>query len=191
MSVGFARYLYVPEDGSRWPSGVAVSIEQALRDAGLGTGPDGEGLNWRPFRPSGALERYADQLGLVHPTIKVDWFDDVEEVQDPYLPPRGPWSRCGVCAKPIPTHGTTIVHPVSGDDFIVPIEECPSCGEPFDAYSWERAEDRVVFRSRLIVSLTADSFAVTRPTFAAGCPQFVHTVAEVVGQELLEVFVAF
>jgi len=191
MTVGFARYLYVPEDGTRYSSGVATSLEQALRDAGLATGPDGEGLAWRPFRPAGALTSYVEQLGLVHPTLKIDWSDDPEEVRDSYLPPRGPWSRCPGCAKLLPTHGTMIVHPLSGEDMIVAIEECISCGVPFDPYAWERAEDRVLFRSRLIVSLSADSFGAARPTFADGCPQFVQTVQEVVDNDLREMFAAW
>lgn len=191
MSVGFARYLYVPEDGTRYSSTVATSLEQALRDAGLATGPDGEGLAWRPFRPTGALAAYAEQLGLVHPTLKVDWSDDPEEVRDSYLPPRGPWSRCPKCSKLLPTHGTMIAHPLSGEDVIIQIEECISCGSPFDAYTWERAEDRVLFRSRLVVVLSADSFSAARPTFSEGCPQFVQTVREVVDNDLREMFVAW
>jgi hypothetical protein len=191
MSVGFARYLYVPEDGTRYSSGVATSIEQALRDAGLATGPDGEGLNWRPFRPTGALMSYAEQLGLVHPTLKIDWSDDPEELNDPYLPPRGPWSRCPTCGKILPTHGTMIAHPLSGEDTLVNIEECVSCGEPFDAYAWDRADDRVIFTTRLVVSLVADNFQAVRPTFQEGCPQFIQTVREVVDHDLREVFVAW
>jgi len=191
MSVGFARYLYVPEDGERYSSQVAVSIEQALRDAGLARGPGGEGLAWKPFRPAGALASYAEQLGLVHPTLEVDWYDVAEAIVDNYLPPRGPWSRCPDCGKLIPTHGTTIDHPVTGEDVVVPIEACPSCGGEFDAYAWQRAEDRVVFRSRLVVTLLGDGFALTRPGFRQGCPDFVQTVREVVEKPLREVFVAF
>lgn len=191
MSLGFARYLYVPEDGTRYSSSVASSIEDALRDAGLAKGPDGEGLAWRPFRPAGALGGYAEQLGLVHPTLKVEWADDPEEFNDPYLPPRGPWSICPNCAKIIPTHGTMIAHPLSGEDMLISIEDCISCGQPFDAYAWERAEDRTLFQSRLVVTLSADSFVATRPTFAEACPQFVQTVREVVDHDLREMFVAF
>ncbi len=191
MSLGFVRYLYVPEDGTRYSSGVASSIEEALRDAGLATGPDGEGLAWRPFRPAGALGGYAETLGLVHPTLKVEWSDDPEIYSDPYLPPRGPWSVCPSCSKLIPTHGTIIAHPTTGEDFLISIEECISCGHAFDAYDWERAEDRTLFESRLVVALSADSFVVTRPTFEQACPQFVQTVREVVDNELREMFVAF
>ena len=191
MNLGFARYLYVPEDGTRYSSSVASSIEDALRDAGLATGPEGEGLSWRPFRPAGAMMSYAESLGLVHPTIKIDWSDDPESLEDPYLPARGPWSRCPQCDKPIPSHGTIVAHPVSGDEMLIAIEECLSCGEPFDSYVWNRAQERVVFRSRLVVSLVADGFAATRPTFAEGCAQFVQTVHEIVDHELREVFVAW
>lgn len=191
MHLGFARYLYVPEDGTRYSSAVASSIEDALRDAGLATGPDGDGLGWRPFRPSGALMGYAEGLGLVQPTLKIDWSDDPEELTDSYLPPRGPWSRCPRCEKVIPTHGTIIAHPISGDEVMISIEECLSCGEPFDAYVWNRADERVIFRSRLVVSLVADGFSAARPTFAEGCPQFVHTVREIVENEVREVFVAW
>ncbi len=191
MILGYARYLYVPEDGTRYSSAVASSIEDALRDAGLAMGPDGEGLGWRPFRPAGALMSYAESLGLVHPTIKIDWSDDPEPLSDSFLPPRGPWSRCPRCEKVIPSHGTVITHPISGDDMMIAIEECLSCGEPFDVYAWNRAEDRVVFRSRLVISLVADGFAAARPTLLEGCPQFVHTVREIVDNELREVFVAW
>lgn len=190
MSVTFARYLYVPEDGTRHSSQVATSIEEALRDAGLAVGPDGEGTNWRPFRPSGALVRYAERLGLVYPTISVDWHDEVYELVDTYLPPRGPWSRCPSCAKLLPSHGTMIHHPVTGEEVLVQIEVCGSCGEPFDPLSWARAEERVVFRSRLVVSLQADAWGGSLPAFAEGCPELVKTIQEVVGQPVREVFVA-
>lgn len=191
MTLGYARYLYVPEDGTRYSSAVASSIADALRDAGLATGPDGDGLSWRPFRPAGALTAYAESLGLVHPTIKIEWSDDPEEVTDPFLPPRGPWSRCPRCEKVIPTHGTIIVHPQSGEEMLLSIDECLSCGEPFDAYRWERALDRVIFRSRLIVALVADGFAAARPTLTDACPKFVQTVREIVDNDVREVFLAW
>lgn len=191
MAVGFARYLYVPEDGTRYSSAVASSIEDALRDAGLATGPDGDGLNWRPFRPAGAMTRYTEKLGLVHATLNIDWSDNPEPLRDPYLPPRGPWSRCPRCEKIIPTHGTIIAHPLTGEDTLITIEECLSCGEPFDAYIWNRAETRTVFESRLVISLVADGFQATRPTLAEGCAEFVDTVREIVDNDVREVFVAW
>lgn len=191
MSLGFARYLYVPDDGTRYSLSIVGSIEDALREEGLATGPDGDGLDWRPFRPAGELARLSDELGLSHPTLKVDWFDPPEAYTDPYLPPRGPWSVCPTCSKIIPTHGTVIVHPLSGEDVLVEIEECISCGAPFEPSDWERASDRTLFESSLVVTLSADSFQQARPTFGEGCPRFVEMVRKVVEHEVREMFVAF
>ena len=183
---GFARYLYVPEDGSRLSSRVANSIEDGLRDAGLGQGPDGDGTSWRPFRPAGALQQYAEQLGLVYPTLNVDWYDEPHPVTDPFLPPRGPWSRCPTCARVVPNDGVMLI-----DDELVTLKSCDSCASPFDAYMWPRAEDRVVFRSRLIISLVADAYRETLPTFADGCPALRKCVEEIIDVSLSEVFVVW
>lgn len=190
MTVVFARHLYVPENGRSCSSELASAVEDALVRAGLAHPPQGEGLSWQPFRPAGALATYAAELGLAFPTLSVEWWDEPEQMRDPYLPPRGPWSRCPTCSKLIPTHGTMIVHPATGEDFLIAIEECISCGTPFDPDVWEQAEDRVLFRTRLLVTLHADSFEIARPTFAQACPQFVETVRAVVGDELREMFVA-
>ncbi len=192
MGHGFARYLYVPEDGTRFSSATAAKVEQALRDAGLAVGPDGEGTQWKPMRPSGALASWAERAGLVHPTIDVDWHDDATEIYDSYLPPRGPWSRCPDCAKLLPTHGTVIRTNTDGEDEMVLLEECPSCGSGFEPYAWERAQERVIFRSRFVVGILADSYQSPRPTFRDGCPQFVRCVEEVLALDTLrEVFVAW
>lgn len=192
MSDGFARYLYVPEDGTRYASDAAAKVEQALRDAGLAVGPDGEGTQWKPMRPSGALASWAEKAGLVHPTIEVRWHDDAEEISDTYLPPRGPWSRCPDCEKLVPTHGMVIETIADGTEEMVELEDCPSCGVDFQPYEWPRSDDRVVFRSRFIVGIVADSYANSKPTFADGCPQFVTCVGEVLARdELREVFVAW
>ena len=186
MSRGFARYLYIPEDGSRYSSSVAASIEDALRDAGLAVGPDGDGTSWRPFRPAGALERYVETLGLIYPTLKVDWYDEAHAVVDPYLPPRGPWSRCPSCRKLLPSNGVVVE-----EDELVELTECPSCGRDFDAYSWDRAEDRTIFRSRLIISLVADGFSNSQPPIHRACPEFASCMQEILQSEVSEVFVAW
>lgn len=180
--VGFARYLYVVEDGHRFSSQMAANIEGALRDAGLATGPDGEGVNWQPFRPSGALARYAATLGLLYPTLEVDWFDEPHAFGDPFLPPRGPWSRCPDCGKLVPTHGTVM----TADEELVSIKECASCGAAFDAYSWERAPNRTLFSSSMVVALVADGSRSTRPSLRDGCPELVRCVEEVVGVAVRE-----
>lgn len=186
MSRGFARYLYVPEDGSRYSSSVAASLEDALRDAGLAIGPDGDGTSWRPFRPAGALARYSENLGLVYPTLKVEWYDEAHRVIDPYLPPRGPWSRCPTCRKLLPSNGVILE-----EDELVTLEECPSCGESFDAYTWNRADDRTIFRSRLVISLVADSFSRPKPALDEGCPEFPSCIREILDRDVSEVFVAW
>lgn len=180
---GFTRFLYVPEDGTRFSSAVAARIEEALREAGLATGPEGEGVQWRPFRPDGELATYASRLGLVLPTLEVDWFDEEHAVGDPFLAPRGPWSRCPGCGKLVPEDGMVVL-----DEELVELTACRSCGSPFEPEVWEKAADRRLFSSRLVIALTADSALVTLPTFREGCPEFVRCVEEVVGapvQELL------
>lgn len=191
MAVGFARYLFVPGDGPHYGSAVTSTLAEALRKAGLATGPDGDGLSWRPFRPDGALSRYGEALGLLHPTLKIEWSDEPEPLADNYLPPRGPWSRCPSCPKVIPSHGTMITHPTTGEDVLIAIEHCPSCGEPFDAAAWARADNRTIFQSRLVVALVGDSFSATLPTFAEGCPELVHTIQARLDHRLEEVFVAW
>ncbi|MEZ4460538.1 MAG: hypothetical protein R3E66_12595 [bacterium] len=182
---GFARFLYVPEDGTRFSSQVAASLEDALREAGFATGPDGDGVAWQPFRPAGALSRYAEGLGLVYPTIEVEWYDDPHQICDPYLSPRGPWSRCPDCGRLVPTHGTIL----TADDELVTVTQCASCGADFDSWTWEHAPSRTLFETRLVVALVADHARSTRPTFRQGCKEFVHCVEEVVGAAFKEMLV--
>lgn len=155
-----------------------------MRDAGLAAGPDGEGTSWRPFRPAGALQQYAEQLGLVYPTLKVDWYDEPHEITDPFLPPRGPWCRCPGCRKVFPSDGVMFV-----DDELVTMKSCDSCGQHFDAYMWPRSDDKVVLRSRLIVSLVADDYRESLPTFADGCTTLKRCIEEILDTQVREVFV--
>lgn len=185
VSCGFARYLYVPEAGVRFSSQVAASLEDALREAGLAIGPDGDGMRWQPFRPAGALSLYAEGLGLVYPTLEVDWYDDAHAFCDPFLPPRGPWSRCPDCGRLVPTHGMII----TDDNELSVIAECASCGAPFDAHSWERASSRTLFESRLVIAVIADSSKARRPTLRKGCAEFVTCVEDVVGVQVREMLV--
>lgn len=182
---GFARYLYVPDDGTHYSSGVATSIEGALREAGLAQGPGGDGISWKPFRPAGALADFATELGLVFPTLEVDWFDDPHEFCDSFLSPRGPWCRCPTCARLVPSHGNI----VTPDDEIVMLEACPSCGGDFDPSRWETATTRALFVSRLVVCLTADSSQANLPTFHQACPDLIRVVEAVVGAKVREMLV--
>lgn len=191
MSVGFARYLFVPEGGVSFSASIAERIADALRAAGLAEGPDGDGLSWRPFRPAGALTRYVESLGLVQPTLKIDWSEQPTNLVDSYLPPRGPWCRCPSCPKVIPADGTIIAHPTTGEEMLLRIDQCLSCGEPFDEDTWVRADNRVIFQSRLVFAVVADGFAATLPTLADGCPQLLQTMRQVVDGPLSEVFVAW
>lgn len=182
---GFARYLYVPDDGVLYSSVVVVAIEDALRAAGLATGPGGEGASWMPFRPHGELADFSQALGLIYPTIEVDCFDQAHEFCDSFLSPRGPWSRCPGCSHLVPSDGTVLT--VEGE--IALVTECASCGAGFDPFLWEVATSRTLFASRLVVSLAADSSRGTRPTFRQGCPRFIHVIEEVVGTAVCEILV--
>lgn len=182
---GFARCLYVPDDGTRYSLAVVASIENALREAGLAKGPDGEGVTWKPFRPDGDLANFSMKLGLVFPTIEVDWFDDAHEFVDSFLSPRGPWSRCPVCARLVPSHG----HILTPDDEVVSLTECISCGADFDPCTWEPASTRTLFVSRLVVCLAADSSSANRPTFRQACPPLIRAVEAVVGTQVREMLV--
>ena len=190
MDIGFARYLYVPEDGTRFPAHLSLSIERGLRDAGLARGPD-EGGVWKPFRPAGALRSYVERLGLVYPTLEIRWYDNPEEVVDNYLSPRGPWVCCPQCAKPLPESGMLMAYDRVGLEEPSIEVHCQSCGEDFDAQRWRAGTSRVVFSSRLNIALTADGYANSLPTFRQGCPDFVSVVEDAVGRQMKEVFVAW
>ncbi len=182
---GFARYLYVPDDGVLYSCAVVMAIEDALRAAGLATGPGGDGATWMPFRPCGELADFSAGLGLIYPTIEVDCFDRAREFCDSFLSPRGPWSRCPGCAHLVPSDGTVLT--VEGE--IALVTECASCGADFEPLLWEVAKSRVLFSSRLVVALTADSSCGTRPTFRQGCPKLIQVVEEVVGTAVREILV--
>ncbi len=182
---GFVRYLYVPDDGITYSTAVVVALEEALRGAGLATGPGGEGATWKPFRPSGELAEFSEQLGLIYPTIEVDWFDQAREFSDTFLSPRGPWSRCPCCAHLVPSDGAVLT--VNGEFTVVKV--CASCGTDFDPDRWEVAHSRALFSSRLVVALAADSSRETRPTFREGCPSLIRVVEEVVGTAVREILV--
>jgi hypothetical protein len=182
---GFVRYLYVPDDGAPHSSAVVTGIEEALRREGLATGPGGEGATWMPFRPCGELAEFSERLGLIYPTLEVDWFDHAREFCDSFLSPRGPWSRCPCCAHLVPSDGAVLT--VYGE--IELVKECASCGAAFDASRWEVAKSRALFSSRLVVCLAADSSSGTRPTFRQGCPKFIQVVEEVIGTGVREVLV--
>ena len=191
MSIKFARHLYVPEDGTRFPSDMQSTIESGLRGAGLAIGPEGDGLTWKPFRPDGELKSYCEKLGLMLPTIEIAWFDEPEPYQDDYLPPRSTWSRCPDCAKLLPTEGTTVPHPVSGELLKVEIPECISCGRDFDRHAWPTSDSRIVFSSRLVVTLSADHFASPGPPLGELCPSFLSTLSELTDRSVREVFIAW
>jgi hypothetical protein len=190
VDIGFARYLYVPEDGTRFPAHWTVSIERGLRDAGLARGPDEAGV-WKPFRPAGALRNYVERLGLVYPTLEIRWYDNPEELVDNYLPPRGPWFRCPTCDKPFPESGMLMAYDRIGLEEPSVDVRCRSCGEDFEASRWNHSDSRVVFSSRLIIALTADGYSSSLPTFREGCPDFVEVVETAVGRPMQEVFVAW
>lgn len=189
MLVRFARYLYIPADQPRLPSTAIREVQETLRTYKLAVGPSGEGIDWKPFRPSGRLLEYAETLNLQMPTIAIEWRPTPTPIEDPFLPAGQPYSRCPTCVKLIPTLGSSVPHPTTGEIVRIPIEQCIGCGTTVE--NWEQCEDRIVFESSFHVALLADGFSGTLPTLAEIVPEFAGVIGEAINRDLREVFVAW
>lgn len=189
MQIRFARHLYVPAPG-RVPATTAHHLREALRETGFAQGPSGEGLSWKAFRPAGNFATYADRMGLKLPTLTIEWSDEPKAVRDTFLPRKVDWSRCPNCEKIIPTDGSVIEHPMTGESVVVPIEMCISCGLEVDE-TWPTTDNDIVFSSAFYLSLTADQFASASPTISDALPDLVKTISAIADQPIREVFIAW
>ena len=98
-------------------------------------------------------------------------------------------SRCPLCGRVVPSEGFTRRDPFSGKVVVVPVKSCTSCGHPYDGVTWPTANDGVVFRSRVVVTLQAEGYEQHMPTLRDGCPQMLRALERAMGTRLDEVFI--